>query len=188
MSNKVLITILLAGMVGIIVLAFVRFSDSGSPISFGTSKAQACSKAQNDCMPDVRYIDIAGNAYTAENLNGKVVIVNFWATWCGPCLGEMPDLVRTYAQYKDKGVVLLGVMSDNPQPSDSFVQGFVSQHQMNYPIVRVTPDIFAAFGWPPNLPTTVVFNRAGKKVFEKVGQLTGTTLDDLLAKYTAEKS
>ena len=81
MSTKALIAILVAGTVGILVFLFVHLSGSNK-ITVGTQQAKACSKSAtpDDCLPDVKYIDTTGHAYTAESLAGKVVVVNFWAT------------------------------------------------------------------------------------------------------------
>lgn len=85
-STKALIGLLLAGSVGVIIFLFVHLSsDPSKPISIGSKKAEACTKGQRDCLPDVNYVDTTGKAYTPAELAGKVVIVNFWATWCRPC-------------------------------------------------------------------------------------------------------
>src|SRR6185295_7105216 len=99
MSTKALVGILLAGTAGIVIFLFVHLSGSGSGVSIGTAHAQACNKAQGQCLPDVKYVDTGGNAYTPESLAGKVVVVNFWATWCHPCQKEIPDLSKAYEKY-----------------------------------------------------------------------------------------
>src|SRR6185436_13307942 len=73
-----------------------------------------CPKGQRDCLPDLGYIDTTGAAYPRDALLGKVVLVNFWATWCEPCEKEIPDLSRAYQKYRSRGVVFLGVLIDNP--------------------------------------------------------------------------
>src|ERR1051325_11015755 len=124
MSTKALIGILLAGTAGIVIFLFVHLSNDSSKIVIGSSKSGACNRSTDDCLPDVKYIDTQGHAWTAETLAGKVVVVNFWATWCHPCQKEIPDLSKLYDKYKDKGVAMLGVLSDQPQPDDSVVLNF----------------------------------------------------------------
>src|SRR5262249_26062525 len=152
MSTKALIGILLAGTIGIVIFLFVHLSsDPSKGIVIGPSKAQACNKAHDSCLPDVKYVDTTGRVYTAEQLAGKVVVVNFWATWCHPCQKEIPDLSRTYDKYKSQGVVFLGVMTD--QPTDSDLLNFQSDYEMSYPIVRANSDILLSFNYPQALPT-----------------------------------
>jgi len=175
-STKALIGLLLAGTVGILVFLFVRLStpDGGGP-RLGTPTAQAgCTKGQ-DCLPDVAFIDTNGVAHSAKTLAGKVVIVNFWATWCKPCNVEIPDLSHAYDKYKDKGVVVLGVLtSDNAD--NSTLLNFQSDHEMSFPVVRATSDIMASFDYPGQLPTTFVFDRNGRMVTSHVGALRGDKL------------
>jgi thiol-disulfide isomerase/thioredoxin len=184
MSTKALVGILLAGTAGIVIFLFVHLSSSGS-VSVGTPKAAACTKGQGECLPEVKYVDTQGTAYTAESLAGKVVVVNFWATWCHPCQKEIPEFSKAYDKYKSKGVVFLGVMTDSP--SNSELLNFQSDFEMTYPIVRANSDILVSYNYPQALPTTFVFNRAGKQVYSHVGPLDESSLGRLLDQYVAEK-
>ncbi|MFT3694549.1 MAG: TlpA disulfide reductase family protein [Kofleriaceae bacterium] len=188
MSTKALIGFLLAGTVGILVFLFVHFSGSNGKIHVGTQQARACAKSTNadDCLPDVKYIDTAGHAYTADSLLGKVVVVNFWATWCGPCKKEIPDLSKLSDKYKDKGVVFLGIMADNPAPSDNDLLNFQSDFMMSYPVVRVNSDLNVAFNYPQNLPTTFIFDKTGHRAGRaRIGAISAESLsaqlDELVA-------
>ena len=188
MSTKAWIGILLAGTAGLVIFLFVHLSgDPSHPVTVGTSNAAAaCNKASGDCLPDVTYVDTDGKKWTPDQLAGKVVLVNFWATWCGPCQKEIPDLSAVYAKYQKKGVVFLGILT-NDQASNSDLMNFRSDHEMTYPIVRVSSDILVAFDYPQALPTTFVFNRRGKKVYTHLGPLSEKALGDLLDQYVAEK-
>jgi len=108
-------------------------------------------------------LDGSGKASLADYA-GKVVVVNFWATWCHPCEKEIPDLSRAYEKYKAKGVVFLGVMADQPTPDAQVLLNFQSDHEMTYPVVRVNPELLQSFDYPENLPTTFVFDRSGHRV------------------------
>jgi thiol-disulfide isomerase/thioredoxin len=116
MSTKALTGILLAGTAGVIIFLFVRLSsDPGKTIELGASKAGACNKGAGDCLPDVNYIDTTGKAYTPQSLQGKVVVVNFWATYCAPCKKEIPDFSKAYDKYKTKGYdELVGMLRTGP--------------------------------------------------------------------------
>jgi thiol-disulfide isomerase/thioredoxin len=187
MSTKALIGILLAGAVGIVVFLFVHQSNHSNKITVGTTQAKACARAANgadDCLPDVKYIDTTGHAYTAESLLGKVVVVNFWATWCHPCQKEIPDLSKLYDQYKGKGVMILGVMADSPD--DSQLLNFQSDYAMTYPVVRANSDLNVAFNYPQSLPTTFVFDKTGHRVGRpRIGAISpeqlSAQLDELVA-------
>jgi len=184
-STKALIGVLLAGTVGVIIFLFVHVSsDPGKPISVGTSKASACSNGQK-CLPEVSYTDTNGQVYTAKDLAGKVVVVNFWATWCKPCLKEIPDLSRVYEKYKGQGVIILGVLTDNPDSNQ--LLNFQSDHEMTYPVVRSNSDIMVSFMYPESLPTTFVYDRGGREVFTRVGAVSEQALAQVLAPLIAQK-
>ena len=185
MSTKALLTILLAGTAGVVFFLYVHMSANGGKIEVGTSKAVACDRNSGDCLPDVTYIDTTGKKYDLASLNGKVVVVNFWASWCGPCKSEIPDLSKVYDHFKDRGVVFLGVMTD--QAGDQELLNFASDHEMTYPIVRASSDIITAYHYPQALPTTFVFSRGGKQVFSHVGAISEGALSGLLDQYVAEK-
>ena len=100
---------------------------------------------------------------------GKVVLVNFWATWCGPCKEEIPDFVKIYDQYKDKGFVILGVSVDD---SPEQLQAFMKEYGMNYPVLQMTPEFEDAFGPFYGYPTSFVVARDGTICLKHLGPLT----------------
>ena len=186
-STKALIGLLLAGSVGVVIFLFVHLSsDPNKPISVGSKKAAACTKGQRDCLPDVNYVDTSGKAYTPAELAGKVVVVNFWATWCKPCQKEIPDLSKAYDKYKAKGVVMLGVMTDTPDNNQ--LLNFQSDFEMSYPVVRANSDILVSYSYPDALPTTFIFDRGGKQVFSHVGPLHQEKLEQVLAPLIAQSN
>ncbi|MBA3458630.1 MAG: TlpA family protein disulfide reductase [Deltaproteobacteria bacterium] len=184
-STKALIGLLLAGSVGVIIFLFVHLSsDPSKPLSVGSKAAAACTKGQRDCLPDVNYTDTQGKAYTPADLAGKVVVVNFWATWCKPCQKEIPDFSKVYEKLKAKGLVMLGVMTDSPD-NDQLLN-FQSDYDMLYPVVRANSDILVSYSYPDALPTTYVFDRGGKQVFSHVGPLHAEKLEMILAPLLAQ--
>jgi thiol-disulfide isomerase/thioredoxin len=180
-STKALIGLLLAGTAGIVIFLFVRVSNTNHVV-VGSSKAAACTKGER-CLPQVNYVDTNGTAYTPESLKGKVVVVNFWATWCKPCQHEIPDLSKVYDEYKARGVVMLGVMTDDPD--NQTLLNFQSDREMSYPVVRSNSDIMLSYGYPNALPTTFIYDRGSKEVYSHVGPLSAdqlaSTLDGLVA-------
>jgi len=186
MSTKALIGILLAGITGILIFLFVHLSGDSGKIQLGTKHAQACARGQEDCLPDVKYVDTTGKAYTADSLAGKVVVVNFWATWCHPCQKEIPDLSKIYEQYKAQGLVILGVMMDSPSNSD--LLNFQSDYEMAYPVVRGNSDILTSFHYPQSLPTTYVFDRTGHQVGRpRIGAISPDEFGAMLGGLVAQK-
>ena len=162
-STKALIGVLIAGAAGIVIFFFVNFTnDPQRPIKLGAGTAKACAQT-GDCLPEISFVDTNGVAYTPESLANKVVVVNFWATWCNPCLKEIPDLSKVYDAHKADGLVVLGVLSADQVDGQSLLN-FASDNMMSFPIIRETAEIRQAFGAPGNLPTTFVYDRKGNLV------------------------
>lgn len=178
-TTKALVGVLLAGVAGLTVFLFVSLSGGG------TASAKTCHAGERDCLPDVSLVDTVGTAYTPQSLVGKVVIVNFWATWCKPCLKEIPDLSRVYEQYKDRGLVILGVLRDDPDNQQ--LLNFQSDNMMSYPVVRYNSDILFSYGDPPVLPMTFIYDRRGKLVHRPRGTLHADQLVKLVEPLLAQK-
>ena len=105
-------------------------------------------------VPDLTMTTLDGKTISTKDLAGKVVIFNFWATWCAPCRAEIPDLVKLQDQYKDQ-LVIIGVLSeDDPGPH---VSRFAADYKINYPIVPETKELQAVFTGIYALPTTTSF-------------------------------
>jgi thiol-disulfide isomerase/thioredoxin len=100
---------------------------------------------------------------------GKVVLLNFWATWCGPCRLEIPAFVELYAKYKDQGFVVVGVSVDD---SPEQLQPFMKEYRMNYPVLQMTPDVETAFGPFYGYPTTFFIARDGSICTKHLGPAT----------------
>jgi thiol-disulfide isomerase/thioredoxin len=181
-GTKALIGVMLAGTVGLVILLFVHLTKDGIRPGSPTAHAE-CTRGKPDCLPDVNYIDTAGVAYSPASLHGKVVLVNFWATWCRPCQGEIPDLSRVYDKYKSQGVVFLGVMTDSP--GNQQLLNFQSDFEMTYPVVRANSDLMVSYNYPDALPTTFVYDRSGKQVYSHVGPVRESELANLLGRLAA---
>jgi thiol-disulfide isomerase/thioredoxin len=112
--------------------------------------------------------DLRGQTVSTAQLHGKVVIVNFWATWCPPCREEIPGLIALQNKYKDR-LQVIGVSVDEDAPA-SFVKAFADREGINYPIVMGT-EIAKEYGGVPALPTSFVVNTDGRVVQKHVGLL-----------------
>ena len=117
---------------------------------------------------DVAMRDLDGNTISPASLRGKVVLVNFWATWCPPCRAEIPDLVALQSKYGDR-LQIIGVSQD--EGSVEVVRRFAAEHHVNYPIVMMTPELDRAFTGIAALPTSFVLDREGRIVQRHVGML-----------------
>jgi cytochrome c-type biogenesis protein len=127
--------------------------------------------------PNVTFKDIQGNSVQLASFKGKVVLVNFWGTWCAPCREEIPLLIGMQQKYADKGFTLVGVAT-NDELSD--VNPFVhntqfivdgQQKTMNYPIMMGTDEISSQFGGLIGMPTSVLITRDGKIAKKYIGIL-----------------
>ncbi|MGE3843280.1 MAG: TlpA family protein disulfide reductase [Vicinamibacterales bacterium] len=124
--------------------------------------------------PSLTLKTLDGRTLRTEDLRGKVVLVNFWATWCPPCRAEIPDLVALQERYREH-LVIVGISQDEG-PTDG-VSKFVAEHKVNYPIVMTTPDVEKAFPGVTGLPTTFVLDTDGFIVQKHIGLLNADTAE-----------
>jgi thiol-disulfide isomerase/thioredoxin len=113
--------------------------------------------------------DLDGRTIDSQSLRGKVVLLNFWATWCPPCRAEIPDLIALQEKYRDR-LQIVGISEDEAPPD--VVRRFVAEHRMNYPVVMLTPELEKMFPGVVALPTSFVIDRESRIVQKHVGQLT----------------
>jgi thiol-disulfide isomerase/thioredoxin len=145
------------------------------------SSEASCSTA-HQCLPQVAYQDMINNEkFQPEQLKGKVVVVNFWATWCGPCKKEIPAFNRVYAKYKDQGVVMLGVLHDQTVDTNGALN-FMSDNEFTYPVVVADQAVLSAYHFPGALPTTFIYDRSGRIVTEHKGPMSEEQLAALVEK------
>ena len=121
--------------------------------------------------PDFTLEDLSANRVSLEQYRGDVVLLDFWATWCGPCRMAIPELVRLKEKYRDQGLVILGISVDDPQTNNDYLQKFKNRYKMNYPILRsntkTAEDYFGTTQMA--VPTLFIINREGKIVDKHVG-------------------
>jgi peroxiredoxin len=122
--------------------------------------------------------DLQGKSWTLKDLKGKVVLVNFWATWCPPCQKEMPDLEALYNRYKDQGFVILAISEDE---ETNKVAPFIAERKISYPILldpgQKVNNLFQVEG----IPKSFVYDREGKLVAQSIDMRTQRQFLEMLA-------
>jgi thiol-disulfide isomerase/thioredoxin len=118
-------------------------------------------------VPVWKLTDLNGHEVSSAQLKGKVVVVDFWATWCVPCIGEIPGYIKLQKKYADKGLVIVGVSVDQKKPD--YVRKFVKAKGMNYTIAMADDTIADTFGGFDVIPTTFLINREGRIINRKTG-------------------
>jgi thiol-disulfide isomerase/thioredoxin len=175
MNTKTLVGALVVLALGVGGFMAVRYTRKvGEQLTSSTSAGSATGKSRvrfvknPKPIPDLTMMTLEGKTITSKDWAGKVVIVNFWATWCAPCRAEIPDLVKLQTQYKDH-LIIIGVLSeDEPGPH---VSRFAADYKINYPIVPENKELLAAFPGIYALPTTFMVGPDGRMMQKHIGQI-----------------
>lgn len=122
--------------------------------------------------------DTAGIKHQLSDYKGKWVLVNYWATWCPPCLEEVPDLVNLYDHHRKKDLMVLGVVFDYKNTKE--VMDYVDDMLMSYPIVLGNDEVAAQIGSADVLPTTYIYNPKGELVKIKRGLITKQYIENMM--------
>jgi thiol-disulfide isomerase/thioredoxin len=118
-----------------------------------------------DPAPDFKLTALDGKPLTLAALQGKVVLLNFWATWCGPCRAEIPDLVALQERYNGR----LQILGLNVDDEEADIKQYVQETGINYPVAMTSNDVRIQFGGIPALPTSFVLDTEGRVVQKHVG-------------------
>jgi len=141
-----------------------------------TSQTPAASQQK---APDFTLKDLNGNDFRLFNQAGKVIIVDFWATWCPPCRMEIPDFQSLYSKYSNQGLLLVGVsLDDSSEP----VKEFVKKYNVSYPVVMGNEQVANSYGGIRGIPTTFVIDGKGNIYKKYIGYTEGQVFEqDILA-------
>ncbi len=164
----------------ILIIAFVfsfgctkKEKDTSAQVT-GSSSSQNVSEisnvqARDGMAPNFSFTDANGTSTTFDSFKGKVTFVNFWATWCGPCKIELPDLIALSKEYNGKDVKFIGISTDRGGDVVGDVRSFIQKAGIPYQVVISNDDIESAFGNIHAIPTTFIIDANGKVVQSFVG-------------------
>lgn len=165
-------------IVAFIILAFLQVTGLFGEVAYVTQRAALSTGLMNAGIPDnvvkqedfdyaFTLKDSQGNRIPAEQLKGKVIFINLWATWCGPCRAEMPDIQKLYNKVKDERIafVMLSIDRDNAAQK---VREYVSKKSFTFPIYMPSGYLTDQLN-VPSIPTTFVISKKGKVVMKEVG-------------------
>lgn len=119
--------------------------------------------------PEFTLEDLNGNTHALADYEGKVIFLNFWATWCPPCRQEIPGFLELYDQYNEDGMVILGISLD--RKGESVVSSFAEKYEISYPLIMADQDIMEAYQPGQYIPATIVIDKEGRIRERHVGYL-----------------
>jgi cytochrome c biogenesis protein CcmG/thiol:disulfide interchange protein DsbE len=168
MRNKWL---LVAAGVGLLIAAFTPLPERMAAwLSGERVEAQGCSPDAPAANLDFTLKDMNGKDVRLADLKGQVVLLNFWATWCGPCRLEIPWFVEFQEKYKDQGFRVVGISIDDPPEA---LPPFAKRFTINYPLLvgADREDVQKAYGPIFGVPTTFIIDRNGRICIRHIGQV-----------------
>lgn len=139
------------------------------------STGQMQSKLLGQSAPPWQLKDLEGKPVSSADFKGKVVVLNFWATWCPPCRKEIPDFIALQKEYGNRGLVFVGVALDDE--GVSVVKPFAKEAGINYPLVIGDETVVKAYEGVEIYPTTYVIDRNGTIVSRHLGSLTKAEME-----------
>ena len=147
-------------------------------IMLGLLLIQACILNGDDKAPDFTLLDLDGNEVRLSEFRDKVVLINFWTTWCPPCRAEMPEIESLYQEYKDKGLVIIGIDIGEPEAR---VRQFVQRGGYSWTFVLDSNGAVMADYKIRKIPTSFFIDRKGVIQAENIGAMTKQGMEAILA-------
>ena len=143
-------------------------NDPAPAASHGGDETAACMANPKAANFDFTMKDVDGNQVSLSAYKGKVVLLNFWATWCGPCKAEIPGFVRLQEKYRDKGLVIVGYSVDDTAEK---AKAYAAQYKMNYPILlgEGREEVQDAYGPIWGIPASFIISKDGKVCRKHMG-------------------
>lgn len=145
---------------GIVLLASLVGCSARGPIGFS-------GLPPNSDAPNFTLAALDGKNVSLSDFKGKVVVLNFWATWCSPCSREIPDLNDLYNRYQEKGLAVISIAMD--RDGSGVVKSFAEEHKIGYPVLLGDAQIQKSYGGVSGIPSTFLIDKKGKVVTNSVG-------------------
>jgi cytochrome c biogenesis protein CcmG/thiol:disulfide interchange protein DsbE len=141
---------------------------AGEHIEAIAGSAPSCKTSHGKAKLDLKVKDMNGATVNLADFKGKVILLNFWATWCGPCKVEIPEFIRAYAEHKDKGFVVLGVSIDDTADQ---LKTFAAKYKVNYPMLLNQDGLEEAYGSIYAVPVSFFIGRDGLICRKQMGEV-----------------
>ena len=162
------------GVLAVLAVISVLAAPASAGSAFSPGTLEAANGAAWGNAPDFTLTTVDGKDFTLSSLKGKVILLNFWATWCPPCRGEIPDFIELAGDYKNSGFEIVGVSLDS---SPKKLSKFVKSSGINYPVMLGNKKITAKYGGVRGIPTTFIIDRNGNIANKHVGRVEKTRLE-----------
>lgn len=156
-------------------------------VFFVCAKAENAGSLNNDdpVAPNFTIKDLEGNSLSLSDFEGKVVFLNFWATWCGPCKAEIPGFVEVYEKYKGKGMQIIGISLD--RLSEEKIRDFAKEYKINYPVAKDSIDLASEYQAGRIVPETFIIDKTGKIKHRHIGYMEKEVLEKYFLDLAGEK-
>jgi thiol-disulfide isomerase/thioredoxin len=139
-----------------------------SPGTVPIATPSAAAAVNPDHLPSFAITDLSGQEISPATLKGKVVLIDFWATWCPPCRKEIPHFNKLYARYREQGLIVIGLALDDKAAE---VRTFMRQMPIAYPVALASPELQQQFGGIEVYPTAFLFDREGRMIKKYLGYI-----------------
>lgn len=173
--DKIMIIAAVVLVVGGLLFAF-------APESLWGGSSVSSEAANRKAAPTISMADLSGRTWNLRDHMGKVVLVNFWATWCGPCRKETPDLVSLANELRSKGLEVVGISLDQTR---DVIPPFVASYNIPYPIL-VAPPGSALTSQIRSIPTTLLIDKEGRVAKQYIGAVAGSVFKQDIERLLAE--